>query len=80
MTTWLPCIPLPSDWPAHAQLALLHAVALAHFGLTHIRGLGGAPTGASSAPVERAANDGGGVACGGAISPRRRARARARAW
>jgi transposase InsO family protein len=40
MTTWLPSIPLPSDWPAHAQLALLHAVALAHFGLTHIRGWG----------------------------------------
>jgi hypothetical protein len=43
MTSWLPSIPLPSDWPAGAQLALLHAVALAHFGLTHIRGLGVPP-------------------------------------
>jgi hypothetical protein len=43
MTTWLPSIPLPSDWPAHAQLALLHAIALAHFGLTHMRGLGVPP-------------------------------------
>jgi hypothetical protein len=43
MTTWLPSIPLPSDWPAHAQLALLRAIALAHFGLTHMRGLGVPP-------------------------------------
>jgi hypothetical protein len=43
MTNWLPCIPPPSDWPAHAQLALLHAIALAHFGLTQMRSLGVAP-------------------------------------
>ena len=38
MTVWQPDIPLPSDWPARTQSAVLHAVALAHFGLTHIRG------------------------------------------
>jgi hypothetical protein len=38
MTAWRPNIPLPSDWPAHAKDAVLHAIALAHFGLTHIRG------------------------------------------
>jgi transposase InsO family protein len=38
MRIWRPNIPLPSDWPARAQTAVLHAIALAHFGLTHIRG------------------------------------------
>ena len=36
--TWRPNIPLPSHWPEHAKTAVLHAIALAHFGLTHIRG------------------------------------------
>jgi transposase InsO family protein len=38
MKIWLPSIPLPSDWPALVQTALLHAIALGHFGVTHIRG------------------------------------------
>jgi hypothetical protein len=31
-------IPLPRYWPAHAKSALVHAVALAHRGLTAARG------------------------------------------
>jgi hypothetical protein len=55
MTTWLPSIPLPSDWPAHAQLALLHAIALAHFGLTHVRGLGVPPRAPPRLPLHEVA-------------------------
>ena len=35
---WQPSIPLPSDWPEYAKTGIIHAIALAHFGLTHIRG------------------------------------------
>jgi len=38
MKIWPPSIPLPSDWPALTKTAVLHAITLAHFGLTHIRG------------------------------------------
>jgi transposase InsO family protein len=29
---------LPSHWPEYAKTGIIHAIALAHFGLTHIRG------------------------------------------
>jgi transposase InsO family protein len=32
-----PRIPLPASWPPHARSALLHAIALGHFGLVYIR-------------------------------------------
>ena len=38
---WMPraqAIPLPRSWPEHVKSALLHAVALAHFALSHARG------------------------------------------
>jgi hypothetical protein len=38
MTAWRPIIPLPSHWPDCAKTGIVHAIALAHFGLTHIRG------------------------------------------
>ena len=38
MGIWRPNIPLPSHWPEHARAGIIHAIALAHFGLTHIRG------------------------------------------
>jgi putative transposase len=33
-----PTIPLPPTWPQHTKSAIVHAVALAHFVLTHVRG------------------------------------------
>lgn len=33
-----PAVPLPKDWPRHAKSAIVHAVALAHFVVTHVRG------------------------------------------
>jgi len=38
MSAFRPQIPLPCDWPEHAKTGLVQAVALAHLGLTHIRG------------------------------------------
>ena len=34
-------VPLPKSWPKHAKAATLHIISLAHFVLTHGRGLAG---------------------------------------
>jgi predicted RNA polymerase sigma factor len=31
-------LPLPNGWPASVKSALVHAISLAHFGMTHVRG------------------------------------------
>jgi hypothetical protein len=33
-----PAISLPSLWPDHVKSGLLHALALGHFAITHVRG------------------------------------------
>ena len=33
-----PTIPLPPTWPECTKSAIVHAIALAHFVLTHVRG------------------------------------------
>src|SRR5262245_60970655 len=33
-----PDVPLPRGWPNHARAATIHALALAHFIATHVRG------------------------------------------
>ncbi|MBN1770785.1 MAG: hypothetical protein JXB32_05955, partial [Deltaproteobacteria bacterium] len=33
-----PPVPFPKGWPRFAKSAILHALALAHFVITHVRG------------------------------------------